>query len=756
MSNYEKFRMKVFNLSDINQTIARILTVFWGGMALWLFNDIGHFEKPGFISRLDYLIYDLRFPLAQQKMNKRSSTPVVIIDVDEKSLAELGQWPWSRVKMAQLVESAYSAGVVMMGFDMVFSEPERDSVAAWYDRKTITATEKAFLAQWQKEWQPEKVFAQALGQDTILGYVFHNEKGIEQGQLPAPLNLVQTHSHSPQLLAHQTMTNFTSNLPILMDTALSAGFFSTSEDHDGIIRRVPLILKYQNQFYSSLSLEIVKQFWLTDDVAIKTVEVGHEVRVESLHLGQYQIPTDANAQVLVPYVGPARSFLYLSASDFIVRPESLPKHLLEGAIALVGASAWGLEDLRSTPMGGEYPGVEVHANVINAILNTLDGGEHFPYRPDYANEMALWLILLMGVLALFFPLFSPWLLVVTLTGLFLGLIGLNLSAWRYALMDFPLAAQIIFWVGLCVINLPLCYMRQNRQKQQLQKMFGQYVPAAHIREMMSSEASFGFDGETKCMTVMFSDIRNFTSLSETLSAQELKDLLNRYFTPVTEVIFNYQGTIDKYVGDMVMAFWGAPMEDELHAYHAVESALKMLEVIEELGDNFRAAKLPPINVGIGLNTGDMNVGDMGSTYRRAYTVLGDSVNLASRLEALTKYYGVSLLVGEATKAQAPQFVYRKIDCLRVKGKQEPVTVYEPLGRIGEVSDETLAKTRVFETVLEAYYQQKWHEAEKGMQLLHELNPENKIYRIYYDRIQQLKDRDTYDEAWDGVFTHNEK
>ena len=747
--------MRFLFQGGVSQLVARILTLSWVLLILW-FAQGRENDQVSLIERLDYLIYDLRFPLAQARFAKQASTPVIIIDIDESSLAELGQWPWSRVVMADLVQSAYSAGVAMIGFDIVFSEPEKDSVTTWLNRKELTEFEAAFAQHWQAIWQPEQVFSDAMGGETILGYVFHDVVGVEQGKLPASLVLKEQTNLASERLTYYEMPNYTSNLAVLMDSALSAGFFNSFPDKDGIVRRVPLVLGYQNQLYSSLALELVRQFWLMEEISLATVDLGHEKRVESLGLGQYSIPTDARAQVLVPYVGGAKSFPYISASDFILRPDQLPTAELEGAIALVGTSAMGLEDLRATPMGTEYPGVEVHANVINAILNTLDGNAQFPYRPDIAKEISLFLIVVVGFLALFLSNLTPRTLLLTLLGSGALMVGGNLAAWRYELVDLPLASLLLLRLGLCVINLPICFIGQSLQRMQLQKMFGQYVPSAHIKAMMANEESYGFDGETKPMTVMFSDIRDFTSLSESLSAQELKDLLNRYFTPITEVIFNYKGTIDKYVGDMVMAFWGAPMEDEEHANHAVGAALTMLEVVDQLQVSFRDIGLPPINVGIGLNTGDMNVGDMGSTYRRAYTVLGDAVNLGSRLEGLTKFYGVRILVSESTKNKAIDFVYRKVDCLRVKGKKEPVTVFEPVGNVGDVLAETLDEIRAFEACLELYYQQAWLEAEEGLVTLQKQAPEEKLYQVYLDRIQQLKKRRRFDESWDGVYTHTSK
>jgi len=286
-------------------------------------------------------------------------------------------------------------------------------------------------------------------------------------------------------------------------------------------------------------------------------------------------------------------------------------------------------------------------------------------------------------------------------------------------------------------------------------MFGQYVPPAHIDKMVNAEDHDAFASDTREMTVLFSDIRSFTSISEGLNAEELKLMLNEYFTPITQIIFENEGTIDKYVGDMVMAFWGAPLEDPDHRLHALEASLAMLEKTEELKAEFKAKGLPEINIGVGLNSGQMNVGDMGSHYRRAYTVLGDAVNLSSRLESLTKFYGVRCLVGEGTIEGINDYTFREIDRILVKGKEEPVNVFEPIGKTCEVSPEKLKDLESYHSALDLYRSKQWEDAERVFKHLKKQSPDALIYQIYLDRIAENRNKDL-PANWDGTFRHTSK
>jgi adenylate cyclase len=359
------------------------------------------------------------------------------------------------------------------------------------------------------------------------------------------------------------------------------------------------------------------------------------------------------------------------------------------------------------------------------------------------------------VLAVLLPLLSEaWMLVVTalaLSGLIIG----NAWLWSKADLMLVLATPVLLILSLAVLNLGYGFLFEARSRRQLKEMFGEYVPPALVDEMNRRGERYDFNGESRELSVLFADIRNFTTLSENLSASELKALLNRFFTPMTRIIFDQRGTIDKYVGDMIMAFWGAPVQDADHANHAIAAALDMQRAVQSLQIELAREGLPDINIGVGINSGIMNVGDMGSEYRRAYTVIGDAVNLASRLEGLTKYYGVHLVVGPRTHELALGFAYQQLDRVRVKGKHTAVEVFTPLCRLDEQTDELRGELLLHAQALDHFWSRDWTQAETAFATLHHAQPETHLYKLYLERISQLRDRALPDN-WDGVYERREK
>ncbi|MDX1696542.1 MAG: adenylate/guanylate cyclase domain-containing protein, partial [Ketobacteraceae bacterium] len=706
------------------------------------------------LQRIDFLSFDLRYQLINPVRDAKQHA-IVIIDIDELSLKEQGRWPWSREKMAQLVRALYESGVTMVGMDVVFAEPEINPVALVEKALTHQEIGSSALQEWLRKTHDQfafdQHFAEALGSDTVLGYFLYQQTGSESGVLPEPILTLDPERASRLVLV--SMQGHSANIPVLQNHALSAGYLTIIPDPDGVVRRAPMVLRYGNKVYSSLALEMARQFLFVDEVRLVTAMQYEAEVMERIELDSFSIPTNALGQALVPFLGKARSFPYFSATDVLNGRTDTEQ--LAGTIALVGTSAWGLGDLKAMPLSAEYPGVEVHANLLNGILNSQGDSRVFPHRPDLARQITALALFATGLLlCVILPRLNPSALIVASFFLLAAIVGTNFFLWKYYLLDYPLAPHLLLTTTLTLYLFADGFLRENLQRLRIKKMFGQYVPPAHVDEMVGQEGNYGFEGESKELTVLFSDIRNFTNISETLNASDLKRMLNRYFTPITKIIFDHDGTIDKYVGDMVMAFWGAPLEDPGHASKAVQAALDMLAATERLKPEFRAAGLPEINIGIGINTGLMNVGDMGSEYRRAYTVLGDAVNLGSRLEGVTKFYGVRLLVSETTQAQATEFQYRLIDRIRVKGKSEPITVYEPLCRMDDCPSELAEEVARFHMALFNYYYQRWDKAVEIIEALHRLRPQP-IYSLYLERIAMLR-KELPGENWDGVFTHTSK
>ena len=332
---------------------------------------------------------------------------------------------------------------------------------------------------------------------------------------------------------------------------------------------------------------------------------------------------------------------------------------------------------------------------------------------------------------------------------------MNNWVWEETGLVISLLVPVTLIFVSAILNMIYGYLFESRRRERLKEMFGQYVPSKHIDEMLVSKSDYALHGEDREMTVLFADIRGFTGISEGLSATQLVELLNTYFTPMTEIIFKKRGTIDKYVGDLIMAFWGAPLRDKNHARHALQTALSMQKKARELRALFKTKNWAEIKIGIGVNSGIMSVGDMGSQYRRNYTVLGDNVNLASRVEGLTKYYGVKIIVTEFTQHDQPLFVFRKLDKVRVKGKLHGIDIYELICDAESLKPEMEKELQEYHTALAAYFAKNWDEAERIFQTLQQAHPKSKLYSIYVERIKALKENPVPDD-WTGVFVHTEK
>ena len=717
--------------------------------------------------RMEWIAYDLRLQLTLPQTPEPHEN-IVIIDIDDRSLAEEGRWPWPREKIALLTEKLTEAGVIVTVFDILFSEPEANVAISVLDILTDFKVDELVtntLINLADQIDGDIILATSLqDKDIVLGYAFIGDEE-EYGVIGLPLNIVNKAELSNTSILPQA--GYLSNLDILQGVANNGGFLSVVPDADGVIRRSNLIYEYKNNFYPSLSLEAVRLFYASESATIQTAKISDYDVMEYLSLDVVDIPTDGEGAVLVPYRGPSFSFTYFSATDILndtVDPAKLEK--LESTIAFIGATATGLNDLKSTPVSRIFPGVEVHANIAAGIIdsaNTVgetEGGTFqpatFPTEPDWAQGLNFVITLVIGIsLAILLPFMAPLPSILLFSGSAGALLGFNIWLWTEFNFVMAIATPLATVFLLAMSNLAYGFIFESQGKKQLSEQFGQYIPPALVDQMLESDEELGFEGDRREMTVLFADIRSFTTISESLSPTELKDMLNRFFTPMTEIIFNKQGTIDKYVGDMIMAFWGAPLHDADHAKHAIEGALAMLDKVEEMKPELDALGYPPINLGVGLNTGFMNVGNMGSEFRRAYTVLGDAVNLSSRLEGLTKQYGVKLIVGENTREGQQEHIFRRLDKVQVKGKTEPVVIYEPICNVADADEALLTALEEHETALDHYYAREWDEAKKIFSQLKENDPDRMIYSIYLDRMSSMNLL-LLTEDWDGTFEHTSK
>lgn len=719
--------------------------------------NVVHLSRPGgllLVTRLDSLLYDARFMLLPPQ--RKQLVPIVIIDLDEASIQREGRWPWDRKKVAQLITQLERDGAWLIGLDMVFSEPSRNPAQQLLKEPGLSQSLKQQLKQQAPLIDSDRALVKAVEGHTVLGYFFQNG-GASAGQLPFPFYQLSAEQQGNTDLL--TQSNYTGSLPILANHALDQGFLVAVPDRDGVVRRVPLAIRYQNDVYASLPLVMARIALGAQWLKLVLVNNGARYVATGVNIGnQVLVPVSADGSMLVPFRGYARSFPTISATR-VLRNDltQAAREALNGAIVFVGTSALGLSDLRTIPLQTSYPGVEVHANALDTILQAALGEKTFYRQPDWSPAVSILLLVLIGLLlSLILPGRSPlWMLVLSFFGMGF-VVGLNGWFWQVQHLALPLALPMVLVVLLSALNLAVGFIVTSRNKREMQNLFGEYVPPAYVELMLTQPEKASMEGEQREMTVLFADVCGFTTLSEALTTAELKRLLNRYLTEVTGIIFEHQGTIDKYVGDMVMAFWNAPLDDSRHAQHGVLTALDMQKKVAQLRQEFVAEGLPPLAIGIGLNSGPMNVGDMGSSYRRAYTVLGDAVNLGSRLEGLTRFYGVDILVSDATRAQCDELLFLPVDRIRVKGKHEPVDVFAPLGRLTEVSVEQVGRAERFAQALDAYRARDFAQARDVMQaLLAEDDTLNKLYRCYLERMVAFE-QEPPEHDWQAVYTHTSK
>ena len=693
------------------------------------------------LDSLEQKAYDARVNL---RLPDYDHNDVVIIDIDETSLEALGQWPWSREVIAAIVDNLFDHyGINTLGFDIVFAEPDKGALE--HNARILQDN-----AARPNATPRDTLFANSLrNRKTVLGFVFGS--GTRKGGLPdSALSLSPAAVDSISILMAD---GFTANLEPLQTSAHSGGFFDNPLiDDDGVDRRVPLLQLYDNRLYESLALAVARASLGGADLElIIKAGAGDTGRnfLEWLKIDDLIIPVDAQASILIPYRGPQRSFPYVPAIDVLTK--SVTTGELERKIVLLGTTAPGLFDLHTTPVGAAFPGVEIHANIIQGILD-----QSVLHQPAYMVAIEFVLIVVLGViLALLGPRLPPAWNVVFTTVLVLLLLAADHTLWSQLLLVIPIASPVLFVLLMYVLHMSYGFLIEARRKRRLARLLEQYVPPVMVDELSDQAGNIRLDGEVREMSVLFSDIQNFTRISESMEPEELNRLLNTVLSPVTEEIQQHHGTIDKYMGDAVMAFWGAPVEDPDHALHAVTTAMTMTQRIKDLNPVIEAEGWPEIRVGVGISSGDMSVGNKGSRFRVDYTVVGDAVNLGSRLEALTRVYGVDIVVGENTVAAISGIRFRELDRVRVKGKTEPVVIYEPLGTIEDIDEPTRSSLQQFSRALEYYRDCRWEEAKRLLNDLAEVDPDRRLYRLYLERIAQLQEQPPPDD-WDGTFTHTSK
>jgi len=704
------------------------------------------------LNQANAYIYD---HIIQLNLRPHTENPkVVIIDIDERSVQTEGRWPWPRDKMADLLNKLKQEGVVTIGMDIVMSEAEINYALGLKDKlqqttSPVVADEKQLLLTLNKiapHVDNDKTFVhQLVDHNTVLGFLFHYDSAVKKGVLPPPLSDTNGTLIQANKLSIYNFQGYNGSLKAFIDASGKAGFVTNLPDKDGTVRHALVVANYNSQLYPSLALATAMNYLLVDKVSLLVNKGG----LYGVKLDENVIPTNSLGQILLPYWGKPGTLSYYSATD--VLKNKIPAKELEGCIAIIGSSMTLLADLHQSPVAQLFPGVEMVGNMIEGIL-----GQQLvtPYNWNTGYGIAYYL--LFGTLFAFLFAFSGVYgkIIIALASIVIILVA---EVWLFAFKNLYVTSAIFLLIIIvqALVNYIYSYIVESRKERKISQLFSQYVPKDYVKELINSTAEYSMEGQTLTMTVQFADIRNFTTVSETLDANGVKHLLNTFFTPITEIIFQHRGTIDKYVGDMIVAFWGAPLQDDDHAYHAILSSIIIFQKLPEINAKMIEQSLPVVNIGVGLATGLMNVGDMGSEFRRAYTVLGDTVNLSSRLQDLTKFYQVDILVNDMARSGQEAFLWRRIDKVTVKGRKTALIIYQPICLLNNASTTLQEEVREYEVALDYYYAQKWSSAETAFGTLRKQYPLTYIYQLYLERITEFK-RSPPPENWDGVYKHSHK
>lgn len=728
--------------------------------------------EPAPLQRLQFILFDTFNKLHPRQFDP--NTPVRIIDLDEASLEKIGQWPWPRDVLAQLLINAFENGAAVVGFDVVFAEPDGKSL----DVALATAPQevKDALANDGIKDLPNNdvIFADIIKQvPVVLGFSFITLE--ENGKIPnLPVGIAYA-GDDPKLFL-PPFPGATPNLPVLENVASGVGSFSVIPELDGVIRRVPILFSYQNELYPSLAAETLRaaqgagqSIRVKSSGASGEFSFGEQTGILKAKVGQGEVLTDSQGRILLYDTGFKRE-RYIPAHKFL--DGTITQEEVAGKIFLVGTSAVGLQDIRATPLEGTVPGVEVHAQLMEQMISGV-----YLQRPDWSPAAEAAYLVVFG------------LIMIILTGrvgtLTQFLIGVLVVGGSFAGSWFAFTGDLALWLGfgegqqfqfdplfpsltalaIFMIGSIIAYARSEAQKREVRGQFSRYLNPALVEQLASDPSKMVLGGEMREMTLMFCDIRGFTPISEQFDPPGLTKFINGFLTPMTDIIMANLGTIDKYMGDCIMAFWNAPLDVPDHAYQACKSALEMIARLKILNEQIKEdaarenRKFLPINIGIGLNSGDCCCGNMGSTQRFDYSVLGDNVNLASRLEGQSKGYHVTIVIGYNTMVKVPQVATLELDSIKVKGKTIPVQIYTLVGL------EDVAQTDHFKMVRQKHEQmildyraQKWDEVEKACHELPALTKQygiDGLYELYIERLEEFR-ANPPGEDWDGVFTATSK
>ncbi|WP_323592310.1 CHASE2 domain-containing protein [Aliarcobacter butzleri] len=720
----------------LNKKIKKFSIYFVLSLSLSIFLSAIYIFFPSLPDSLDNRLRDYLFTIRGELPHNQN---VVIVDIDETSIKSLGQWPWSRDKLAKMLENLTLANVGIVGLDIVFAEEDRSSPHKILQDLKIY---KKDVPNYDLE------FANVVeNSPVILGYQFDLVKKDNTNAKVPQIPAIFIEKDKPQdksylIEAYNTILN----IPQIQDKAYSSGFFNNIPDDTGIIRSVPLIISYDDTIYPSLALEVIRVINDTQKVVVQYDENG----ISNIVLDDISIPTDRYGRMLINFRGPERSFKYISAID--IYNNSFDKSEIDGKIVLIGTSAAGLFDLRATPFDSIFPGVEVHANIIDNILM-----QDFIYKASWLDGANILIIFVLSIIIVMLTTYTTFwanpIIFISFSISYLFLVYNLLFDYGIVLnILFPIATVLIASIMTTLFD----YFYNIKKEEAIKAKFASKVSKNVMDDILKNIDKNEFSAKSKEVTIFFSDIRGFTNISEKLDAKELISFLNRYMQPMSEIIIKYQGTIDKFIGDAIMAYWNAPIDIKNHCDLALKASLEQLEVLEKLNIELQKENLPKIDIGIGLNTGTVIVGEMGSSLRSDYTVIGDTINLGSRVESLCKYYDSKLNISNFTKDKLQEkYIFRFLDLVKVKGKNEPVEIWQVLGK-GEANESLKEELDLYHKAIEFYKNSDFINALEIFESLE--NNENKtnknIYKIYITRCKEFIK--TPPKNFDGVYKHTTK
>jgi adenylate cyclase len=723
----------------LNKKTIKILLYLLSAIIISTLSITAYIYFPKKLETFDSILRDYMFSIRGPLPDSKN---VVIVDLDDRALQSVGQWPWSRDVVANLIQNLTNAGVGVIGLDIVFAENDRSSPHALVEKLNLKLEKNTILPNYDEE-----LAYTIANSPVILGYQFQfgDEEYATKKTPEVPVVFIERGRNYEMedyvLGAEGTLLN----IPIIQDNAYSSGFFNNLPDISGTIRSVPLVIRYDLSLYPSLALESLRAALGIDKILVNYDDAG----VNQIILGDFKIPTDRYGRLVVNYRGAEKSFKYISALDIL--NNTFDKKDIEGKIVLIGTTAAGLQDLRSTPFDSIFPGVEIHANVIDNILT----GEYL-FKPSWADGANLVHIVFIA----FFLIFALGYMKVNQVAFILaGSVALGSYLLYYLMFDmgiilnlfFPLAVTVVSTISVLIIN----YFFETKQSALIKAKFANKVSAKVMEDLLQNEND-ALQAVSKEITVFFSDVRNFTNISEAMpSAQVLIDYLNQYMNPMTDIIIKKEGTIDKYIGDAIMAYWNAPVDIKNHQDKALQAAIEQIEYLDILNKKLTEENFPLIDIGIGLNCGTAVVGEMGSLIRSDYTVIGDPVNLGARLESLCKGYGSKILISQYIKdALTEEYIIRDLDMVRVKGKTEPIAIYEVhINKLKNVIEEEL------ELFHEALYTYRDANFQKALDLFKALIKKEdlvnkKAVELYILRCEEYIA--TPPENFDGVYTYTTK